>query len=81
MADRRSKGLCYNCDEPYVRGHRCQRLFYLEVTDFHDSEPPLPDEEQSPPPAVDELPPLISLSAITGIRTEDTMQLRIPLGA
>ena len=80
MADRRSKGLCYNCDEPYVRGHRCQRLFYLEVTDFHDSEPPLPDEEQSPQPAADELPPLISLSAITGIRTEDTMQVHIAIG-
>ncbi|XP_066355020.1 uncharacterized protein [Miscanthus floridulus] len=80
MADCRSKGLCYNCDEPYVRGHRCQRLFYLEVTDFHDSEPPLPDEEQSPQPAVDELPPLILLSAITDIRTVDTMQVHIAIG-
>lgn len=27
MADRRRQGLCYNCDEPYVRGHKCPRLF------------------------------------------------------
>jgi hypothetical protein len=38
MADRRRQGLCYNCDEPYVRGHKCQRLFYLEVTDHIDDQ-------------------------------------------
>jgi hypothetical protein len=32
MMERRRQGLCYNCDEPFVRGHHCQRLFYLEVT-------------------------------------------------
>ena len=51
-------------------------LFYLEVTDFDDTEPPLPDEDHAPGEPRDELPPLISLSAITGIRTEDTMQVR-----
>jgi hypothetical protein len=33
-ADCRKLGLCYNCDEPYVRGHKCPHLFYLEVTDY-----------------------------------------------
>jgi hypothetical protein len=33
MEDRRSKGLCFNCDEKYVRGHRCKRLFYIESAD------------------------------------------------
>ena len=33
MADRREKGLCFNCDEKFSRGHHCQRLFYLEVVD------------------------------------------------
>jgi hypothetical protein len=28
--ERRHQGLCYNCDEPFVRGHQCKRLFYLE---------------------------------------------------
>jgi hypothetical protein len=32
MTERQRQGLCYNCDEPFVRGHHCQRLFYLEVT-------------------------------------------------
>jgi hypothetical protein len=40
MLERRRQGLCYNCDEPYVRGHKCQRLFYLEIADYlHDVVP------------------------------------------
>ena len=31
--DRRRKGLCFNCDEPYAPGHTCARLFYLETVD------------------------------------------------
>jgi len=34
MLERRRQGLCFNCDEPYVRGHHCQRLFFLEADDF-----------------------------------------------
>jgi hypothetical protein len=41
MAERREKGLCFNCDEKFSRGHRCQRLFYLEVIDdFEEEDPP-----------------------------------------
>jgi hypothetical protein len=42
MAERRRQGLCYNCDEPYVRGHKCPRLFYLDVTDFDDNDDSVP---------------------------------------
>jgi transposase InsO family protein len=72
MTERRRQGLCYNCDEQYVRGHRCPRLFYLEVADFVDDNPNILDAAL--PPEEDE--PLITLNAITGIRTEDTMQLQ-----
>lgn len=30
VKERRRQGLCYNCDEQYVRGHCCSRLFYLK---------------------------------------------------
>lgn len=83
MADRRKLGLCYNCDEPYIRGHKCPHLFYLEVSDYIMEEPK--DDAPADPAATDVAnavafdpeTPMISLSAITGIRTEDTMQLRI----
>ena len=31
MANRREQGLCYNCDERFVPGHRCKKLFVLEI--------------------------------------------------
>lgn len=37
MAERRKQGLCYNCDEQYVRGHKCARLFYIELDDYDDN--------------------------------------------
>jgi hypothetical protein len=40
--ERRRQGLCYNCDEPFVRGHQCKRLFYLESDDYADNDTPPP---------------------------------------
>lgn len=60
MEERRRQGLCCNCNEQYVRGHKCPRLFYLEVTDFDVDETPTEDEQQPPP----EEQLLISLHAI-----------------
>ncbi|KAG6489677.1 hypothetical protein ZIOFF_050953 [Zingiber officinale] len=33
MAERRAKGLCFNYDESYSTGHKCKRLFWIEVPD------------------------------------------------
>ena len=86
MAERRKQGLCYNCDEQYVRGHKCARLFYLEASDYIVEEPE--DSEESgqsttataEPPPINTEAPRISLNAITGIRTATTMQLYVQVG-
>ena len=85
MAECRKQGLCYNYDEQYVHGYKCARLFYLEASDYIVEEPDDADEEPAALAATNQLPfnpdaPMISLSAITGIRTEDTMQLYIQIG-
>jgi len=84
MALRRKQGLCYNCDEPYVRGHKCARLFFLEASDYIVEDPDDGDAAQevqaTEPPPFDAKAPMIFLSAITGIRTEETMQLRVHIG-
>jgi hypothetical protein len=84
MAERRKQGLCYNCDEPYVQGHKCARLFYLEAADYIVEEP---DDDNVEEPAADAAntefdseKPMISLAAIAGVRTEDTMQVYVQLG-
>lgn len=78
MAERCKTGLCYNCYEPYVQGHKCACLFYLEASDYTVEEP----ESDYEATAVDndQIKPTISLAAIAGIHTEDTMQLYVQLG-
>ncbi|KAL4179733.1 hypothetical protein AMTRI_Chr13g121530 [Amborella trichopoda] len=31
LQKRRVKGLCYNCNKKFVSGHRCKKLFLIEV--------------------------------------------------
>jgi len=38
QAEHRRQGLCFNCDELFVRGHVRKRLFFLETTDYIDDE-------------------------------------------
>ncbi|PPS16724.1 hypothetical protein GOBAR_AA03843 [Gossypium barbadense] len=38
VAERRAKGLCYNCDESYSMRHRCKKLFWIEVSDIEDEQ-------------------------------------------
>lgn len=54
--ERRRQGLCFNCDEPYVRGHHCKRLFYLESSDFDMAEDGAVDAAPNAKPD-DDLPP------------------------
>lgn len=32
MEERRAKGLCFNCDSKYIKGHKCgeNTLFYID---------------------------------------------------
>jgi len=83
--ERRRQGLCFNCDEPYVRGHVCPRLFYLESDDYIDdglgdaaamddvANPEASDAEE--PAAANAL--VVSLHALVGVRTDNTMLLPV----
>ncbi|WVZ98115.1 hypothetical protein U9M48_043593 [Paspalum notatum var. saurae] len=77
MAQRRAAGLCYNCDDKFVYGHKCKRLFILEGVPDED-EPrgaAAPDNSSTDEPA-------ISLHALTGIRsnTYHTMRMWVNIG-
>jgi hypothetical protein len=77
MADRRKQGLCYNCDEPYVQGHKCARLFYLEAADYIVEQSDSDSEADEPSADADPPKPTISLAAIAGISTATTMQVYV----
>jgi hypothetical protein len=73
MAERRRQGLCFNCDEKYVRGHHCSHLFYIE----YDNE--AADDEDSWQRAEESTEPVISLYAVTGITSGETMRLAVEI--
>ena len=78
QAERRQEGLCFNCDEPFVRGHVCKRLFYLETTDYIDDEPGElvhPEEPADQEATANSL--VVSLHAIAGIRPPNAMLLPV----
>lgn len=64
-------GLCFNCNEQFVRGHRCKRLFWLETEVDLDSGEQVDDQQTEPE---------ISLLAVTGICTAQTMQVKVRIG-
>jgi hypothetical protein len=77
--------LCYNCDETFVRGHQCKRLFYLESGDYTDEDGGQADDgvaagEEATAP-VDALVNalVVSLYAVAGIPTEHTMVVYVTI--
>ncbi|KAL3624153.1 hypothetical protein CASFOL_032969 [Castilleja foliolosa] len=64
-------GLCFNCDEPYTFGHKCQKLFVLIMED-EESEPA---SELSGELDEEELDCGVSLHALRGQVPTDTIKL------
>lgn len=67
------KGLCFNCDEPFTKGHKCKKLFQLELLD-EDEKHTLdsdPSQEENPE---------ISLNAIVGNSATQNMLLAGQIG-
>jgi hypothetical protein len=67
MAERRRQGLCFNCDEKFVRGHKCAHLFLVEYDDSGLDDGSAGDGE----PTDDE--PRISLYAVVGVQAAETV--------
>ena len=68
MQQRRAQGLCFNCDERFVLGHKCKgpQLLLLESS-YADDE-------------IDNEEPEISLHALTGWSTARTMRVSAKMG-
>lgn len=83
IADKRSKGLCFLCDEKYSRDHQCKAKRQLFVMELQDEEVKSADEEDdSPPydPPEDTTPDYgisshLSIHAMTGIQGFKTMRI------
>jgi hypothetical protein len=78
LEERKAKGLCFNCDNKYSKGHKCgeKKIFYIEIEEEEEQEQePSQDEnvEAIPP---EELTPTISCNALAGISTPQTLKIK-----
>ncbi|PKA61698.1 putative mitochondrial protein [Apostasia shenzhenica] len=77
--ERRAKGLCYKCDEKYSFGHKCKNQLYLiqsneeEADELEDISEDLVVPEVVPEKEEVEEGPQISLQALTGLPSFNTM--------
>lgn len=77
MAARREKGLCFNCDETIVPGHRCHPAQFLCLMMEHEEdvkEVTLAAIEVIETPD-EALAPQISFNAFTGLAVPSTLKL------
>lgn len=85
MAKRREKGLCYNCDEVYVREHKCQKPQLFLMVGDEDSE--LDDEFALHPEHLTAVEDVtintnvgdISIHALTGTHGIHTLKIDGPI--
>ena len=87
IATRRERGLCFNCDERYHRGHRCSSRFFLLISE-DDDPPPLqipqpnlqPEPETPTPDPIDPYPTQISFNSLAGNVAPETLRFMGTIG-
>jgi hypothetical protein len=73
MDERREKGLCFNCDDKYSKGHKCgeNQLFYIDYEEEEDQELELPQDLD-----LEETTPIISSHVLADINTPQTLNIQ-----
>lgn len=82
IASRRERGLCFNCDERYHRGHCCTSRAFLLISEEEDPNSPLihpPDPQRdtqtlTPPDPLDPYPAQISFNSLAGNVAPETLR-------
>ncbi|GAV59673.1 Asp_protease_2 domain-containing protein, partial [Cephalotus follicularis] len=74
--ERKAKGLCFDWNEKFRSGHRCRKLFSIEGSLAEEND----EEAQEDVEEVVEEVPEISINAIYGARTPQTMRVIGSLG-
>jgi hypothetical protein len=84
MVELQLKGLCYNCDDKYFLGHKCkeQNIFMAISKDVSEEDVEVPlvsvslePTDITPPSDPPEVEPVISLNALTGFSSPQTLKI------
>ena len=77
LEERKAKGLCFNCDNKYSKGHKCgeKKLFYIDCEEEEEEEQEPSQDENIEAILSEELTPMISCNALVGIGTPQTLKI------
>jgi carbamoylphosphate synthase small subunit len=77
LEERKAKGLCFNCDNKYSKGHKCgeKKLFYIDCEEEEEQEQEPPQDENVEVISSEELTPMISCNALARISTPQTLKI------
>jgi hypothetical protein len=77
LEERKEKGLCFNCDNKYSKGHKCgeKKLFYIDCEEEEEQEQEPCQDEYIEVILFEELTPTISCNALVGISTPQTLKI------
>jgi hypothetical protein len=77
LEERKAKGLCFNCDSKYSKGHKCgeKKLFYIDCEEEEEQEQEPSQDENVEAISSEELTPTISCNALVGISTPQTLKI------
>jgi hypothetical protein len=75
LEERKEKGLCFNCDSKYNKGHKCgeKKLFYIDCEEEEEQEPS--QHEKVEAISSEELTPTISCNALARISTPQALKI------
>ncbi|XP_012849939.1 PREDICTED: uncharacterized protein LOC105969713 [Erythranthe guttata] len=76
MEDRKMRGLCFNCDEKFVPGHKCKNVFTIVGVEEEPDEWEGLEQLEEVPEGVEEETLGISLTALTGQSTANTLKVK-----
>jgi hypothetical protein len=78
LEERKAKGLCFNCDNKYSKGHKCgeKKLFYIDCEEEEEQEEEPSQDENVEAISSEELTPTISCNALAGISTPQTLKIK-----
>jgi hypothetical protein len=77
LEERKAKGVCFNCDSKYSKGHKCgeKNLFYIDCEEEEEQEQEPSQDENVEEILSEELTPTISCNALAGISTPQTLKI------
>jgi hypothetical protein len=77
LEERKEKGLCFNCDSKYSKGHKCgeKKLFYIDCEEEEEQEQEPSQDENVEAISSEELTPTISCNELAGISTPQTLKI------